>query len=174
MELGHPKYTLNIRRIYSTCSFQCCYVKIIINISANCWAKRKLWKTHWLILLFFIMLFQIFFFFPEQPNQPLISMGKLYTIRYYGYLYFYYYPYHYPYHYYCSINIIFIFSKGNGNWTIYVIILLSMILRRNSDRQQSATAKTSKMPTYKSRAHQWLLFFCYFVQDNQCNDLHWF
>ena len=55
------------------------------------------------------------FFFPEQLNQPLISMGKLYTISYYGYLYFYYYRYHYPYHYYCSINIIFIFSKGSGN-----------------------------------------------------------
>ena len=53
-------------------------------------------------------------FFSEQLSQLLISMGKLYTISYYGYLNFYYYRYHYPYHYYCSINIIFIFPKGNG------------------------------------------------------------
>ena len=31
-----------------------------------------------------------FFFFPEQLNQLLILMGKLYTIIYYGYRYFYY------------------------------------------------------------------------------------
>ena len=66
MESGHPKYTLNVRRIYS--SFQCCYAKTITNISA-CWAKRK-WQTHWLIMLFFITLFQIIILFFFRTTQP--------------------------------------------------------------------------------------------------------